>query len=229
MKSGKYRLAGYFTVSRFTTIAEKKMPRPILKDLMLGLIYPAVLGTVMYGGLQATIEPILVILTGGASTAHQDPHLYIKAALLAVTITFYLADYLYIVFTKTFGWLFFVFDVGFLITLYVTVSVIGLTVGSTRPPHYPTILGCFFVFMVLYFVWDTIEWWRSFETKEREWYPRMLIWELASMAGLWSAWYWGIPRKEAGLIIVLVLILITSAFWVLTLQKGRFIDVKQTN
>ena len=52
----------------------------VLKDLMLGLIYPAVLGTVIYGALAATLEPRVAALVGRMVPAVVDPYGLLKAS-----------------------------------------------------------------------------------------------------------------------------------------------------
>ena len=58
--------------------------KQVLKNLMLNLIYPAVLGTVMYGTLAATLEPLVGVLAGRTVTASADPNALLKAGLLEV-------------------------------------------------------------------------------------------------------------------------------------------------
>jgi hypothetical protein len=191
----------------------------ILKNLMLNLIYPAVLGTVMYGALAATLEPFVAALAGRTAPASADPYALLKTCLVAITLAFYIADYLYIAFTRQFGWLFFAFDLVFLTTLYVSVYGIGLSAGSTTPPYLPLVVGCFMIFMGLYFVWDLIEWRRPGSSRERRWYVRMLAWEVLSLLALAAIFAWGLHSPA---LVVATLSLITGTFWVLTLQKRHF-------
>lgn len=191
----------------------------ILKSLMLNLIYPAVLGTVMYGALAATLEPLVAAFAGRTATASADPYSLLKTCLLMITLAFYIADYLYIAFTRQFGWLFFAFDLVFLATLYVSVYAIGLSAGSTIPPHLPLVVGCFTIFMGLYFVWDFIEWRRSEYSGEHRWYGRVLAWEGLSLLALAVIFAWGLHSPA---VVLVTLGSITCIFWVLTLQKRHF-------
>ena len=193
--------------------------KQVLKNLMLNLIYPAVLGTVMYGALATTIEPLVEALAGRTVPVSGDPNALLKACLLAITVAFYIADYLYIAFTKQFGWLFFAFDLVFLVTLYVSVYAIGLSVGSTTPPSLPLVLICFMIFMGLYFVWDLIGRSRSQNSGERRWYRRVLAWEGLSLLALAGIFALGLYSPA---VVVTTLGLITCFFWVLTLQKRYF-------
>src|SRR5260370_18501981 len=97
----------------------KESNRPVKQELMLGLIYPAVLGTILYQ-LFFTFAHVL---------RDQDPIneiLLIKFALVIVSIGFYVCDYLYIVFTKRYYWWSFLCDVVFLLALYATVIAIDV-------------------------------------------------------------------------------------------------------
>src|SRR6266849_1727314 len=91
----------------------------VLKGLMLGLIYPAVLGTVMYSGLQVAIAPVAASLFG-LETPPLNDIAKAKLVLLGVTIVFYCFDYLYITFTKKFDWPFFLCGFAFIAALYIT-------------------------------------------------------------------------------------------------------------
>jgi hypothetical protein len=193
--------------------------KQVLKNLMLNLIYPAVLGTVMYGAVAATLEPLVGVLAGRTVTASADPNALLKACLLVITVAFYIADYLYIWFTRQFGWLFFAFDLVFLVTLYVSVYAIGLSAGPTTPPSLPLVVKCFLIFMGLYLVWDVIERSRSQNSRERRWYGRVLTWEGLSLLVLAGIFALGLYSPA---VVVVTLSFITCAFWVLTLQKRYF-------
>src|SRR6266849_3019857 len=101
-----------------------------IKQLMLGLVYPAVLGTVLYAVLGTALAPLLALLLG-KSTVPLVPLL--KVVLLVTTVLFYCFDYLYIMFTREFRPLFFVFDLTLLVGLYVTFSMIDT--GAPTMPH----------------------------------------------------------------------------------------------
>src|SRR5947207_13766427 len=88
-----------------------------LKKLMLELIYPAVLGTVLYTVLGAGLAPLLAILGGPAATVTAP---LLKWILVIITLCFYGCDYLYIMFTRDFRPAFFLCDLIFLGTLYIT-------------------------------------------------------------------------------------------------------------
>jgi len=116
---------------------------------MLGLIYPAVLGTILYQ-LLFTIAHIL---------REQYPLsaiIWIKYMLVIISIGFYVCDYLYIVFTKRYYWWSFLCDIVFLLALYAT--VIAIDVDNPRNlPHNKVILFCYFIFLLVYLIWDGYE------------------------------------------------------------------------
>jgi len=137
---------------------------------MLGLIYPAVLGTVFYQ-LVSTIAHVL---------REQYPLsaiVWIKWTLVVISIGFYICDYLYIVLTKRYYWWAFVCDVVFLLALYAT--VIAIDVDNPRSlPHNKVILFCYFISLLVYLVWDGYEFLSLPRGKERDFYRSVVSWEL---------------------------------------------------
>ncbi len=86
---------------------------------MLGLIYPAVLGTILYQ-LFFTLAHVL------REQIPLSAILLIKSALVIISIGFYISDYLYIVFTKRYYAWAFLCDIVFLLALYATVIAIDV-------------------------------------------------------------------------------------------------------
>src|SRR3984893_6010322 len=144
--------------------------RPVRQELMLGLIYPAVLGTILYQ-LLFTIAHVL---------REQYPLsaiVWIKWTLIVISIGFYVCDYLYIVFTKRYYWWAFLCDVVFLLALYATVIAIDVDNPSSLP-HNKVILLCYFVFLLVYLIWDGYEFLTLARGKERDFYRSVVFWEL---------------------------------------------------
>src|SRR6266403_6084969 len=144
--------------------------RPVKQELMLGLIYPAVLGTILYQ-LLFTIAHIL---------REQYPLsaiIWIKYMLVVISIGFYVCDYLYIIFTKRYYWWSFLCDIVFLLTLYVTVIAIDVDNPSSLP-HNKVILLCFFIFLLFYLAWDGSEYLTLPRGNERDFYRSVVSWEL---------------------------------------------------
>lgn len=144
--------------------------RPVRQELMLDLIYPAVLGTILYQ-LFFTIAHIL---------REQYPLtaiLWIKWTLVVISLGFYICDYLYIVFTKRYYWWAFLCDIVFLLALYAT--VIAIDVDNPRSlPHNKVILFCYFIFLLVYLLWDGYEFLTLPRGKERDFYRSVVSWEL---------------------------------------------------
>ena len=140
---------------------------------MLDLIYPAVLGTILYQ-LFFTIAHVL---------REQYPLtaiLWIKWTLVVMSIGFYVCDYLYIVFTKRYYWWSFLCDVLFLLALYAT--VIAIDVDNPRNlPHNKAILFCYFIFLLVYLVWDGYEFLTLPRGSERDFYRAVVFWELPGL------------------------------------------------
>jgi hypothetical protein len=148
----------------------KESNRPIKQEVMLGLIYPAVLGTILYQ-LLFTLAHVL---------REQYPLsaiVWIKWILIIISIGFYVCDYLYIVFTKRYYWWSFICDVVFLLALYAT--VIAIDVDNPRSlPHNKVILLCYFIFLLVYLVWDGYESLTLPRGDERDFYRSVVSWEL---------------------------------------------------
>src|SRR6202171_84618 len=148
----------------------KNSSRPIRQELMLGLIYPAVLGTILYQ-LLFTIAHVL---------REQYPLtvvVWIKWTLVVISIGFYVCDYLYILFTKRYYWWSFLCDVVFLLALYATVIAIDVD-NPHGLPRNKVILFCYFIFLMVYLVWDGYEFLSLPRGKERDFYRSVVTWEL---------------------------------------------------
>jgi len=148
----------------------KESNRPVRQELMLGLIYPAVLGTILYQ-LFFTFAHVL------REQIPLSAILLIKSALVIISIGFYVCDYLYIVFTKRYYAWAFLCDIVFLLALYAT--VIAIDVDNPRSlPHNKVILLCYFIFLLVYLAWDGYEFLALAPGKERDFYRSVVSWEL---------------------------------------------------
>ncbi|MGC2236409.1 MAG: hypothetical protein WA584_09620 [Pyrinomonadaceae bacterium] len=178
--------------------------KEVLKTLMLGLIYPAVLGNIIYIAIQE-----LTKMPFEANIFHD-----IKLLFLLITLVFYFCDYLYISFTKDFGWFFFICDVAFIVFLYITVY--SINIGKSENLKIETILSCYLAFMGIYLIWDFIEFLKNkSKVKESSFYKKIIGWEIASMTGLSIAYYYHNVINVAFVIIALI----TLCFVYFTLKK----------
>jgi hypothetical protein len=151
----------------------KDSNRPIRQELMLGLIYPAVLGTILYQ----------LFFTIGHVLRQQYPAtaiLWIKWTLVVISIGFYVCDYLYIIFTKRYYWWSFLCDIVFLLAFYATVIAIDVD-NPIRPPNNKVILLCYLIFLLVYLVWDGYEFLTLPRGKERDFYRAVVFWELPGL------------------------------------------------
>ena len=140
---------------------------------MLGLIYPAVLGTILYQ-LFFTLAHVL------REQIPLSAILLIKSALVIISIGFYVCDYLYIVFTKRYYTWAFLCDIVFLLALYAT--VIAIDVDNPRNlPHNRVILFCYFIFLLVYLIWDGYEFRTLPRGRERNFYRSVMFWELLGL------------------------------------------------
>ena len=151
----------------------RELNRPIRQELMLGLIYPAVLGTILYQ----------LFFTIGHLLREQYPAtaiLWIKWTLVVISIGFYVCDYLYIIFTKRYYWWSFLCDIVFLLAFYVTVIAIDVD-NPIRPPNHKVILLCYLIFLLVYLVWDVYEFRTLPRGRERNFYRSVMFWELLGL------------------------------------------------
>jgi hypothetical protein len=151
----------------------KQANRPIRQEIMLALIYPAVLGTILY----ELFDTVAQMVKG------QSPFnliVCLKCCLLVIAIGFYVADYLYIVFSKRYYWWAFLCDIAFLLTLYVIVIAIDVD-NPYNLPHNRIILLCAFIFLLVYLIWDGYEFLTLPVGQERAFYRSVVYWELPSL------------------------------------------------
>jgi hypothetical protein len=156
--------------------------RNIAKHLIVGLTYPAVLGTVIY----LLIELLGKYFLNGEALkilGNSWEIILLKVILLLTTLVFYGCDFLYTTYTKTFRLLYFVFDIIILAGLFATFKAINY--DNVELPQLELILIWFLVFMALYFFWDFYEAKRknnSDRPAEKAFYKKMVRWELCSFA-----------------------------------------------
>ena len=184
---------------------------------MLGLIYPAVLGTILYQ-LFFTIAHVL---------REQYPVtaiLGIKWTLVVISIGFYVCDYLYIGFTKRYYWWSFLCDVVFLLAFYATIIAIDVD-NPTRPPNHKVILLCYLIFLLVYLVWDGYEFLTLPGGKERDFYRAVVSWELPGLFVIGAleiiALVWN-NQMMISILTILVLSLATVWFGFLISRMRKF-------
>ena len=196
----------------------KESNKPVKQELMLGLIYPAVLGTILYQMLFTLAHllreqyPINAIIC-------------IKCTLLIVSIGFYVCDYLYIVFTKRYYWWSFLCDLVFILALYAT--VIAIDVDNPRNlPHNKVILLCYLIFLLVYLVWDGYEFLTVPLGEERDFYRSVVYWELPWLfvIGVFEtiSLFWNNPLMIS-IVTIIILSMVTIWFGFLVSRMRKFI------
>ncbi len=196
----------------------KESRRPVKQELMLGLIYPAVLGTILYQ-LLITVAHVLKAQYPFSAIV------CVKCALLIVSIGFYVVDYLYIVFTKRYYWWSFLFDIVFLLTLYATVIAIDVD-NPSRLPRNHVILLCYFVCLLVYLVWDGYEFLTLPAGEERTFYRSVVCWEVPWLVvlGVFGviSLLWNNPFLIS-VVTIIILSAVTIWFGILVSRMSRFI------
>jgi hypothetical protein len=152
----------------------------IAKHLIVGLIYPAVLGTIIYQLLETFGNHFIKgdsikILEGTWDIV------LLKVVLLITILTFYSCDFLYTTYTSKFRTFYFCLDLIILIGLFTTFKSSNYDIAQM--PQMDKILFCFALFMALYFWWDFSELFHKDnegKTEELKFYKKMVWWEIIS-------------------------------------------------
>ncbi len=197
---------------------------------MLELLYPAVLGSIIFSLLDQVMLPLVdlarnyLFRSSPISAAYDGT--WFQTVVLLITIFFYCIDYLYVMFSKHYDRKFFVLDIAFLLGLYVTVDATGLMEKPHHSPDVTRILGTYCFFLILYFWWDYPESKRrGLSDDERAWYTRVLTWEIISLFSMFSLTlfsHWMKDTQCFNYLVVVVLGLVSLAFAIITWQKKRF-------
>lgn len=201
-------------------------PEEILKQVMLELLYPAVLGSVLLFFLEVTDRAVNSLAMWRSPHVSFDQMTTLKWLLLLMTATFYCCDYVYIILTRAFQIKFFKYDCVFLLGLYVTLASLKVREVEMRAaPATWVIATVYAAFFLMYRKWDKFELHHSEDPKEQLFYTDVIRWET------WSFWLLlpTIPValffREAtwpGLVILIILSISTSRFFQLVKRKRLF-------
>jgi hypothetical protein len=190
---------------------------------MLGLLYPAVLGSVLFLWLGEAAKQVMLITSYFwlGSSYHFESLITVKFLLLLVTLSFYFCDFLYIYFTNDYKWWYFFCDLGFLVTLYFT--MFSIHIDSTAPPNNTVIVICYALFMILYLGWDLSER-RHSEGREKKYYERVVRWEYGSLLilAVFTPWTYLSSTSYLSWLVFAVLAVITSLFAKYACEKREF-------
>lgn len=193
---------------------------------MLGLFYPAVLGTIAYAVLSAVVGPLLPWAMHRAFPSLQslDKTSLIRALLYVITFTFYCCDYFYLRFTNVYRLLFFFFDCFIIIGLYLTAQVIEVSGanGANTIPDLRLIVYLYCFFMLLYLWWDLLE--RnsaSPSADDRKLYKFVISWEALSLVTLLIAACLLRQTMRSSIVLCSVLAIITLTFICVDVRKKR--------
>ncbi|MBK7392132.1 MAG: hypothetical protein IPI64_02385 [Chloracidobacterium sp.] len=152
--------------------------KQIFKHLIVGLIYPAVLGALIY---------FFIEFWGGFIESGHLPLMFnapvdeiiLKACLLIMILLFYCCDFLYTTYSKKFRFLYFWFDLAIMVGLIATFK--AAKYDSSELPEMATILKLFLGFIILYLFWDGFELMQSENDEiasEKRLYKQMVGWEV---------------------------------------------------
>ena len=158
-------------------------PEAILKQLMLELLYPAVLGAVLLFTLEVVERALSSLRMWRSPNVAFDLITTEKLLLLVATGLFYCCDYAYIILTREFHVKFFAYDCVFLLGLYVTLASLHVRERDANlPPITWRIALVYAAFFIMYRKWDKSELRDTNDAKEQQFYRDVLYWEA------WSFW-----------------------------------------
>jgi hypothetical protein len=163
--------------------SEEEIARKIARDLMVGLVYPAVLGSILYSSIGVVADQARLgwaTLLGRANVTF-DATLAVRMVLLALTILFYACDFMYSFLTNRFKLRFFIYDTVFLAGLYVAVYGFGISPAGTANLNTIAVTISYAVFIVLYWAWDRHEL-KHAEPHEVSGFKSVIRWEKRSLA-----------------------------------------------
>jgi len=210
-------------MTRLKPLKVAKTAEEVLHQVMLELLYPAVLGAVLFEGLKVWRMGAgsVAVFAGHASTF--DHLLALKCTLVALTIWFYGCDYTYIVLTRQFEVAFFWYDCAFLAGLYMTFVCMRLDEADIgRIPESWAISSLFALFFVGYGGWDFFEFGRAKGIAARTFYWKVIAWEAASFLAFIALTPVAVayPHSElVAAILTLVLLFVTLRFFHLVREK----------
>jgi hypothetical protein len=193
--------------------------RNIGRILMIGLIYPAVLGSIMYSFLGIILEALF----RGASTGFLQQssfEIVIKSLLLLTTLAFYGCDYCYTCWVAVYKKQFFILDLLVLASLYI--SILAINLNSTIQPTLELISVCYAFVLFFYFLWDFSE---PSREQHRRYFRLMRIWEISGIVLMILF----LPAQRLVLsttdlqntVLCILLLVITIWFWWLLYMKRR--------
>jgi hypothetical protein len=134
---------------------EVGQPRDVVRNLMVGLIYPAILGTGLYSFLDTLLR---AVLGGAEQQVLQQQGLVgvsIKVLLFLITLFFYCCDYVYTCWVENYRVHYFLLDLIVIFTLCLTMTSVNLS--SPNSPSLRTIAVCYSIIMICYFFVDLID------------------------------------------------------------------------
>ena len=197
----------------------------IAQNLIVGLIYPAILGTFIYSLFDTILNSILVKASG--FLADTCFIMIMKTLLIVGVIGFYCCDFLYSVFTKNFKTQYFYFDIIILFGLSLTFRAINI--NSQELPNLDYIILSFLIFMVLYFIWDYFEIGNTEgrdkdNLAEKKFYSNMVKWELYSSALLFLNYILfktNITNYNLTLLLTTTIVMLTTIFFIILVCEKR--------
>jgi len=198
-----------------------------LQNLMTGLIYPAVLGTILFSVLQLAESNIRTAFGFGQYVFSYM--MTLKFLLLLVTLAFYVCDYLYAIYTRDYIPKFFVLDSVFVIFLYATVRVIDIEGGETLEKGWLLAL-IYMIFMLFYRWWDGGERRNCIAHPEKcmpgeeNFYGRVLKWERRSIVWLAACFLLLLRWQNSATLTLFLIVLgaVTRRFWRYAWEKKSF-------
>ncbi len=190
------------------------MKEGLQKELMIQLLYPAILGSILYQFFDFSYGAILDF------SSPDNSQVVLKLVFLVVAFVFYGSDYWYAKFSNDYNWWFFAANFFFLCCMFIGVK--ALNVGEVQGINYVVLIATYFSFLIVYLFWDVTQYLSS-SGKERCYYKEVIAWEVLSI--LFVAVNFFVNNNY---LFALTLILSTIWFVIIAIRKPRFYNEPKT-
>jgi hypothetical protein len=203
------------------------------KNVIVGLIYPSVLGTFIYDPIKMLYQKLHQ--PHFFETLKANPEgFFIKGGLVIAILSFYICDYLYSNVIKKYKKLFLFFDLA--VILFMIFAFNGINLERPLFPNFNTVSIAFGAFVLLFLLWDSYLVRKASKEKceqKREdmlfLYVRLALWEILSLLVLvvsYLFWVQEIIDYFNSLFILFSNIFLSSIFYFYNVAKKTDLENK---
>ena len=191
----------------------------IPRVLTIGLVYPAVLGSIFYSIFALAAEYAVSGVASGF-LAGSASEISVKAGFVLLVLNFFFCDYIYSSWTAPFRVHFMILNLLVLVCLYV--AFVGANTGGVGAPNLDLLSLAFGSAFLIYAAWDIFD--RSLH-QSGKYRQQMKAWEWISVVAVSVSWilaesFAWVARNHVGILLV-VLLGSNILFWRLLVLKRR--------